>query len=379
MRNASRPRSNAPGRSVSMLSNKNKPVSEIGGGVPKGFVLVLCVSLLVIAAGILFQIAMPEGFPLAISETKNPRKTQVVSEIRSSGPIRINEIMTSNSGILTDSGGNTPDWIEVANIGPRSVDLKGYVLARNAKAGNVFVFPEMSLQPGECVVVYADSHMQNEAGAELHAPFRLAASGDVLMLFNNADVAIDTVNIPALQENTVYARVGTSDWTMSDRPTPGLPNTDESYQALNSVSGTGDVQIVELMSSNVHYAPDENGVCHDYVLLRSVSGSGADLSGWYLSDDKQMPRMWRFPQGASIPAGGTLLVHCSALNRVSDLSHLHTNFKLSSEGEQVVLSNAEGRAVDMVTFDLIKTDNAYVRGADGNWSVGAPTTQTLGQ
>jgi len=201
----------------------------------------------------------------------------------------------------------------------------------------------------------------------------------VLMLFNQADVAIDTVNIPALQQNASYVRTGANEWTVSERATPGLPNTEESYRDLTTVASTGDVQLVELMSSSANYAPDENGVCHDYVVLSTVSGSGADISGWYLSDTQQLPRMWRFPDGASIPAGGKLVVHCSGLNRMEDLSHLHTNFKLSSEGEQVILSNAEGKPVDLVNFDLLKTDSAYVRGADGNWSVGAPTTEAKGQ
>ena len=163
------------------------------------------------------------------------------------------------------------------------------MLARNAKAGNVFIFPDMTLQPGECVIVFADSHLSEEAGGELHAPFRLSASGDVLMLFNQADVAVDTVNIPALAENAVYARTGTDSWEISEIPHPGVLNTEENYRAMTSVSGDSPVQIVEVMSSSATYAPDENGVCHDYVILRNVSGDAVDLGGWYLSDTQQLP------------------------------------------------------------------------------------------
>ena len=61
------------------------------------------------------------------------------------------------------------------------------------------------------------------------------------------------------------------------------------------------------------------------------------------------------------------------MNRLEDLSHLHTSFRLSSEGETVTLSNANGQPVDSATYDLLKTDAAYIRGADGSWSVGTPT------
>ena len=345
---------------------------KIGRTLPHGFWLLAGICAAAIAVGVALQCAMPEGFPLAASQAQSPRATQMVTEIHSHGPLRINEIMTANGGVLTDDDGSTPDWVEIMNVSTSAVNMKGYVLARKVRAGNVFVFPDMVLQPNECAIVYADSALQAEAGEALHAPFRLSATGDVLMLFNQADVAVDTVNIPALAENTTYARTGAESWSASETATPGLPNTEESYRALTTVSGDSDVRIVELMSSSNRYAPDENGVCHDYVALSTVSGQAADLSGWYLSDTRQLPRMWRFPDGASIPAGGTLLVHCSGLNRVEDPNHLHTSFKLSSEGEQVLLSNSQGRLMDLVEFDLIPTDNACIRAADGSWSVGQP-------
>ena len=65
-------------------------------------------------------------------------------------------------------------------------------------------------------------------------------------------------------------------------------------------------------------------------------------------------------------------VYCDGSNRVDDPAHPHTSFGLSSEGEAVTLSNANGQPVDTVAYDLLKTDVAYVRGADGSWSMGSP-------
>ena len=50
-------------------------------------------------------------------------------------------------------------------------------------------------------------------------------------------------------------------------------------------------------------------------------------------------------------------------------------FMDSSEGEQVMLSDATGQPADLTTFDLLKADTAWVRGADGTWSVGTPSAQ----
>ena len=343
------------------------------GALPRGFLPLAGVCALILVAGLLLQGLMPNGFRLTgqKDEAERPVAAQV-SEIHGDGPIRLNEIMSANGGVLVDDNGQTPDWVEVANISSRPVSLRGYVLAKNAKAGNVFVFPDLVLEAGQCIVVYADSTLQDEGSGELHAPFRLSSGGDVLMLFNDADVAVDTVNIPSLAENTAYVRQDRDHWTVSEQPTPGLPNTEESYRALTSVSQNSPVQLAEIVASNSKLRPDESGVFRDYVMLRNTSGDAVDLGGWYLSDTPRLPRMWKFPQGVVIPGGGTLVVYCSGLNRVTDAGHLHTSFRLSSEGETLTLSNAQGEPVDSATYDLLHTDEAYIRGTDGSWSVGAP-------
>lgn len=345
-----------------------------GDRVPGGFWMLAGIGALVIVAGLVLQALMPNGFPLTNVKDKSEQPVAAqVSEIHGDGPVRLNEVMTANGGVLVDDAGSTPDWVEIANISNRAVSLNGYILAKSAKAGNVFAFPDVALQPGECVIVCCDSTLQAEVGEELHAPFRLSSGGDVLMLFNAADVAIDTVNLPALTENTAYVRRSRTAWETSAQVTPGLLNTDENYRAMTTVAQSADVQLAEIVASNTQYRPDENGAPQDYVVLRSTSGEAVDLSGWYLSDKPQLPRLWKFPAGTSLPAGGTLTVYCSGMNRVDDPAHLHTSFRLSSEGETVTLSNAAGQPVDQAAYDLLKTDEALLRGADGSWGVGTPT------
>jgi hypothetical protein len=88
--------------------------------------------------------------------------------------------------------------------------------------------------------------------------------------------------------------------------------------------------------------------------------------------------MWRIPTGVAIGSGETLLIHCSGLDKTENVGHLHTSFRLSSEGEQLLLSQPNGRMADVVRFDLLGDDVAIVRGADGSWSVGSPTARSAG-
>lgn len=349
------------------------PESPLGGYFSGSLLLLLLMSAAAIVLGVVLQNRLPDGFVLRENREYEVPRAQAVSEIHSDGPLRLNEIMTSNGGTLVDVNGKTPDWVEVTNLSGGPVSLEGYILARSAKAGNVFAFPAMTLGAGECAVVFCDGELQAVAGEELHAPFRLSSGGDVLMLFNQAEVAVDTVNIPALGSNTAYVRRDRDHWESDTKATPGLANTAENYAMMNTVRGGSSVVLAEVVASNTKYRADENGVYQDYVLLRNNAGSDADLSGWYLSDDPSIPRKWRFPDGATVAAGGTLVVFCSGSDSAGSPSKPHASFRLSTEGETITLSDASGQPVDQMTYDLLRPDTACLRGSDGSWTVGEPT------
>ena len=326
--------------------------------------------LIVIVLAFMLQSLWPNGFPLKVRGAVST--VSMVSEIHSSGPLRINEIMTSNKHTLASEDGITPDWLEVANVGSSAVNLAGYTLAKSDTGDGTFVFPSMELAAGECVLVLADSRLRANAGETLHAPFRMSSTGDTLMLFNPAGAAIDTVNIPALGPDASYVRTGVAQWEISTEPTPGYPNDQESRRVLAEPSGSSPVLINEIVASNSTALADENGEYYDYIELYNNSSETVDLTGWYLSDNASQLRKWSFPE-VSISPGEYLVVHASGLNRRDDPAHLHTSFSLSAEGEQVVLTNAQGQIMDQVDFDLLKSDTAWARSADGSWSSASPT------
>ena len=336
-----------------------------------GDVIKLAIGGVIVAVlAFMLQSLWPNGFPLKPQGA--PSTVGMVTEIHSSGPLRINEIMTGNRRTLTAEDGTSPDWVELANVGNSAVNLEGYALAKTDSGSGTFVFPKLTLEPGECVLVLADSRLRTDANETLHAPFRLSSSGDTLMLFNPAGAAIDTVNIPALSKDSSYIRTGDAAWDISTEPTPGLPNDSANYQALTEPSGDSPVIINEIVASNSTVLGDENGEYYDYIELYNNSNETVDLTDWCLSDDAAQPRKWSFPQ-VSIAPGEYLVVYASGLDRRDDPTYLHTSFSLSSEGEQVVLANAQGRMMDRVDFDLLKTDTAWARSASGSWSSASPT------
>ena len=318
----------------------------------------------------------PNGFSLEEKKTETTDTAQTttgkVQEIHSSGPIRINELMSSNDTTLLSAEGKTPDWIEIMNISNHEVNLSGYSLAKSEKATNVFTFPNYTLQAGECVIVYADSTLQDSANSEFHAPFRLSSQGGSLMLFSTSGTAIDSVNFPSMGADISYVRIDQTSWAMSNQPTPGLANTESNYQLLNQARTDTGIEITEIVASNTQYAADENGLYQDYFEIHNTTDQVVDLSNWCASDDPEKPSAWRFPEGFVLQPGEYRIVYASGLDR-ADATNPHTNFGLSPEGETLVLSDANSRLVDSVSYDLLKTDQAWVKHADGSWSTGTPS------
>lgn len=124
----------------------------------------------------------------------------------------------------------------------------------------------------------------------------------------------------------------------------------------------GDVFMNEIVASNSTSAFDLNAESDDWVELYNTTANSIDLSGMYLSDDPTNYMKWAFPFGTNIPANGYLLVWCD--NDIGQTG-IHTNFKLSSLGENIIFSNG-AMIYDQVAFGVQTTDVAYARCPDGS-------------
>ena len=332
--------------------------------------------LLVIVIGVVFvllcallqQKVFPGGTQIAAPETQ-------VSPIDVANSFRITEVMSSNSSALQDDTGAYSDWIELTNIASYDVDVTGWKIAKDASTMvKFFEFPSQIVTSGERVMVFCTSTTRNTPGYTYHAPFKISSAGDTLILFNAAGKAIQTVQVPEMTANQVYAERN-GGWEVTIEYTPQLANTTENYQLLRSNRKVVDspIYITELMAKNVSYAPDENGEYLDWIEIYNSSNKSISLSGYSLTDDETNLRKWTFPN-ISIGSGEYLLVYCSGYDRRDPAGNLHTNFKLSTEKEGAILVDANGNIISQVSYDLLKADQSYSLSSDGSWSVNtAPT------
>ncbi len=137
-----------------------------------------------------------------------------------------------------------------------------------------------------------------------------------------------------------------------------------SFEVKTEVADDTPVIINELMASNSSTLADPQGEFDDWIELRNVSGADLDIGGMFLSDNPANVRKWRIPDGTMIPANDFLLVWADEDGGASPA--LHANFKLSADGETLLLSDrdSEGNALlDSIDFGLQATDVSLGRSA----------------
>ena len=127
----------------------------------------------------------------------------------------------------------------------------------------------------------------------------------------------------------------------------------------------GQLKINEILANNDTTHVDEAGEYDDWIEIYNTSGEDIDLSGMYLTDNSDSLTKWRFPfGGVMLEAGSYLLVWC---DEGQEQGPLHTNFKLSSEGEFIALTAEDGvTIIDSITFDQQSADVSFGRTPDGS-------------
>ncbi len=360
----------APRRSAGAKPPVNAVRKPSGAPVKSGGATGSTKILIAVAAAVLFIVGsyfLQKSFPDGLKATAGSQK---LTAIDAADTIRITEVMSSNSSAIQDDRGDYADWIEVTNVSSESVNLHGWKIAKDSSAVlKLFKFPNHTLAAGETAIVYCTSTTANAYGYAYHAPFKISAAGDTLVLMNPQDIVRQTLNIPEMSSNQSYAEIN-GEWTVTYEYTPLMANTSENHELMKSSRALVEdaIQITEIMAKNITYAPDENNEYHDWIEIHNTSAYSVSLNGYGLSDSEDSLQKWRFPN-ISLGAGEYMIVYASGYDRKDTSASLHTNFKLNTEKERVILTNAKGQQVDIVEYDLLKADQSYCRQADDSWAI----------
>jgi hypothetical protein len=110
----------------------------------------------------------------------------------------------------------------------------------------------------------------------------------------------------------------------------------------------------------------------DWIELKNITDETIDLSGMYMSDKLENPLKWKIPEGTQLEPNGYLMIWADEDS--STKFDLHTNFKLSTNGETILLFDTDERGnalLDSVTFGNQTADLSFGRSPDasGTWQI----------
>ncbi|MFZ4619555.1 MAG: lamin tail domain-containing protein [Bacteroidota bacterium] len=253
--------------------------------------------------------------------------------------VRINEVYSR--GVAGDL-----DWIEVYNPSAASVNIGGYKIYDNGAQSGVKgkkLFPAGTIVPAKgfaAIVVDTATFVGDTTG------FGLSSSGETVWLENAAGVLIDTCVIPALGNDTSYARVpdGALVWA---KTTPRSKAKSNVFIKMNEIYTRG-------VAGNL-----------DWVEIHNASSAAIDISGYKIYDNGAQSGVKGkklFPVGTTVAANGFAVIVVDTATFVGDT----TGFGLSSSGETIWLENAAGLIIDTVAIPALGNDTSYARVPDGS-------------
>lgn len=156
----------------------------------------------------------------------------------------INEIITSNTTVITDEDDSYEDWIELYNTGAVAINLEGYGLTDFSTEPYQWVFPEYWIEPGEYLLVWCSDKDRTDINFPLHSNFKISSGGETITLTKPNGQVEDSYPAVLVPQNFTYGRQtdGSAVFVFFPEPTPGASN--------NSSVGYSDILDPPTFSAN---------------------------------------------------------------------------------------------------------------------------------
>ena len=127
------------------------------------------------------------------------------------------------------------------------------------------------------------------------------------------------------------------------------------YRVKLESSAISDVVINEVVSANKASAKDQDNEFDDWIELYNTSSKDIDISRWILTDNPDNLDKYRIPQGTVLKANNYLIVWADEDGKQQGY---HANFKLSADGEPLLLLDSTAKQIDMVVIPALADDEA---------------------
>ena len=129
---------------------------------------------------------------------------------------------------ISEFGGSTgsvaSDWVEIYNSTGSAVNLGGYGISNNPKNPAKWVFPDISIEPGEYLLLYATGSADKAQKKNLKLNFCISSTGEALFFFDPNGKLIDKLSAGRMKSGQSYGRDGSDNRFYYAEPTPGAQN-----------------------------------------------------------------------------------------------------------------------------------------------------------
>jgi hypothetical protein len=315
----------------------------------------------------------------------------------------INEISNKNSGQIADEDMENEDWIELYNTSDASVNLSDYYLSDDSTDLRKWNFPSYQMQAGEHLVIFASDKNRHPIGA-YHWESAVLPEHDFSFI-------IPTSSTPSNWKNTDFVPTG---WNIGkagfgygdeDDATVVPSGTTVLYMLKSFTLPAGfnpkDIALhvdyddgfvawlngKEIGRSNISGTPAYNSTAsgnHEAVMYSGGTPEKITIDTSFIKSLLRVGKnvfafeVHNLDNNSSdlsiIPFLSFLLGNSYALFDKShswlipaELNSMHTNFKISSEGENIYLYNAK----------TISREDVWVDNLDYGWSMGRTTDGAL--
>ncbi len=274
--------------------------------------------------------------------------------------LRITEIM------YNPSSDPNAEFIELHNVSNTAINLQGVRFTE----GIDFVFPLMTLDPGQYTVVVADqSVFESRYGTQINVAGqytgRLDNAGEkiILRLVDPLDAAVMRFEY----KDGWYPTTDGGGYSLVIADPTGTPagwQDAENWRPSSIAGGSpgrediAGVMINEVLAHSHDAAPD-------WIELYNPTAVGVNVGGWYLSDDADNLMKYRIAEDTSITSGGYLVLYEDIHFGNPADSGSSVQFALSENGDNVYLSSGQeeeltGYTVE-VAFGASETDVSFGR------------------
>ena len=294
--------------------------------------------------------------------------------------IVINELIAKDvtNPYFVDASGSAADWVELYNTGNKAINVAGmYITDKEGDEAEWQQIPVddetvTTIPPAGYLVLICGA--ADASGADLETQINdgkvfinmgISASKDsVITLFDPDKNQVDrSGNFNGNEDDKSFGRDqdGSSTWVTMAKKTPGAPNDNGGGVVV------GKLVINEFMVSNNSWdVPGDNGDQPDWIEIYNTGDTQLDMGGWYVTDALDTPDKYQLPADTKVEPHGFLVIICDGTGE-----GLHTNFKLSSGGEDLGISKNGVDFEESYTFgdgaDLPspKSDHSLGRDKDG--------------